>query len=212
MSARPLSAAIIVVASTILACSSSTEPEPTPIDSKNQLLPIANGNRWRYTSTSISGLSGFVDLAPGELTEQRTDYLYQANGVTKASDERLIFSTNSGDQFLYTTTSTGIIIGRVDNPPAGRIIEYRSIPRFPQSGDVFEMSGGDTLIWGEPTHVETPAGSFDDCYTLSGRRDHYYCTLYFKRGIGVVRLVKKLASMVPSAPADTVSLTEYTIL
>lgn len=149
-------------------------------DSKDQLIPLARGNFWRYRD--LSGRGGarpegeFVIHSVDAVRDGYPFYRDRENGSGRTgSGIPLVFYLAGGK--AWGVTFDGIFVGY---PQDDRNIEvYTAIPKNPSRGEAY---AGMRCVRIE--EVITPAGTFE-CYQFD--RHDQRASYWWARGVGLVR-------------------------
>lgn len=178
----------------LASCANSTSPEPTPINepySGDQLVPLHSGNRWEYLdSGETSPYWTFFKLDSLYAPQERptfSDLLF----TSRRYFGKCVWYSDVPDSLQdpwndvyphYALTSEGIACSAL----AGDTMDIlTTLARDVAIGD---SVGGNGWVCVAIETVETPAGTFEECYHMLEKTGYSEARYWFKRGVGMVRM------------------------
>lgn len=163
-------------------------PEPiVETYSKDQLIPLAVGNGWRYDIPSGYLGHEFTIFKFDTITRVARLGYYTFEYHAEAYLGKAIWYIDARSINTFSVTENGLTLGKVAYLNGIESVEALGVlPKDPIVGDTLDLDGYQ-YIWVKQADVTVPAGTFTSCYVLKkiGMEVYYY----FARGVGMVSTV-----------------------
>ncbi len=165
----------------------SNQPE-----TKHLLIPLRTGNHWSYDNNS-SYVTSIESLDSVSRFNPKVALIGVDNRLIDTCPTWTVETSPQGSPLSIALKNDTLYLGTyIEN---SKTLHTRYIiPPNPSPGDTIIAHPGwiDTpYIWGTPTSVETPAGTFYDCQRAILTSTSYSDTVYFKRGVGIIKTASR---------------------